>query len=202
MKTLLAVGLGLMVLLRPGLAGAGAPTDQLRQTINQVLAILKDPQLKGLDKKGERRKKLEDTISTRFDFTEMAKHALGPHWQQRRPEEQQEFVKLFTGLLEDAYLDKIESYNGERVEFLNEAVDNNYAEVDTKIVGPNGQEFSVNYKLHQVQGEWKVYDVVIENVGLVHNYRSQFNRILAKSSFEELLKKLREKQFSAPGKQS
>jgi phospholipid transport system substrate-binding protein len=150
----------------------------------------------------ERRKKLEDTISTRFDSTEMAKRALGPHWQQRRPEEQQEFVKLFTGLLEDAYLDKIDSYNGERVEFLNETVDNNYAEVDTKIVGPNGQEFLVNYKLHQVQGEWKVYDVVIENVGLVHNYRSQFNRILAKSSFEELLKKLREKQFSAPGKQS
>ena len=198
MKTVVAIGVGLVLLLRPVSAVAGAPTDQLRQTIDQVLAILQDPQLQGPDQKAERRKKLEATIAPRFDFTEMAKRALGPHWQQRSPAEQQEFVQLFTGLLEEAYLDKIESYNGEKVEFVNETVDNTYAEVDTNIVGPTGQKFAVNYKLYQVQGEWKVYDVVIVNVGLVHNYRSQFNRILAKSSFEELLKKLREKQFSAP----
>ena len=197
-----AVILGILLLMRPVSVIAGAPTDQFRQTIDRVLAILKDPQLKGEDKKPERREKLKESISERFDFTEMTKRALGPHWQQRSPEEQQEFIKLFTSLLEDAYLDKIESYNGEKVEYLNETVDNNYAEVDTKIVGNNGQEFSVNYKLHNVSGEWKVYDVVIENISLVQNYRSQFNRILAKSSFEELLKTMREKKFSAPGKKS
>ena len=187
MKTLSAVGLGILLLMQPVLVAAGAPGDQVRQTVDKLLAILPDPQLRGADKENERREELRKVLYSRFDFTEMAKRALGPHWQRRSPEEQKEFVELFTSLLEGAYLDKIESYNGEKVEYFNETVDNNYAEVDTKIVDNNGQQFSVNYRLHNVDGDWKVYDVVIENVSLVNNYRSQFNRVLAKSSFEELL---------------
>jgi phospholipid transport system substrate-binding protein len=202
MKTLSALGLGILLLMQPVLVAAGAPGDQVRQTVDKLLAILNNPQLRGEDKKNERREKLREAIYPRFDFTEMAKRSLGPHWQRRSPEEQKEFVELFTSLLEGAYLDKIESYNGEKVQYLNETVDNDYAEVDTKIVDNNGQQFSVNYRLHNVGGDWKVYDVVIENVSLVNNYRSQFNRMLAKSSFEELLKTIREKKFSAPDKKS
>jgi phospholipid transport system substrate-binding protein len=201
MKMLSAVGLGILLLMQPVLVAAGAPGDQVRQTVDKLLAILADPQLRGEDKENERREELRKVLYSRFDFTEMAKRALGPHWQRRSPEEQKEFVELFTSLLEGAYLDKIESYNGEQVQYLNETVDNDYAEVDTKIVDNHGQPFSVNYRLRNGGGDWKVYDVVIENVSLVNNYRSQFNRVLAKSSFEELLKTMKEK-LSAPDKKS
>ena len=201
MKMLSAVGLGILLLMQPVLVAAGAPGDQVRQTVDKLLAILADPQLRGADKENERREELRKVLYSRFDFTEMAKRALGPHWQRRSPEEQKEFVELFTSLLEGAYLDKIESYNGEQVQYLNETVDNDYAEMDTKIVDNHGQPFSVDYRLRNGGGDWKVYDVVIENVSLVNNYRSQFNRVLAKSSFEELLKTMKEK-LSAPDKKS
>jgi phospholipid transport system substrate-binding protein len=201
MKMLSALGLGILLLMQPVLVAAGAPGDQVRQTVDKLLAILADPQLRGEDKENERREELRKVLYSRFDFTEMAKSALGPHWQRRSPEEQKEFVELFTSLLEGAYLDKIESYNGEKVQYLNETVDNDYAEVDTKIVDNHGQPFSVNYRLRNGGGDWKVYDVVLENVSLVNNYRSQFNRVLAKSSFEELRKTMKEK-LSAPDKKS
>jgi phospholipid transport system substrate-binding protein len=201
MKMLSALGLGILLLMQPVLVAAGAPGDQVHQTVDKLLAILADPQLRGEDKENERREELRKVLYSRFDFTEMAKSALGPHWQRRSPEEQKEFVELFTSLLEGAYLDKIESYNGEKVQYLNETVDNDYAEVDTKIVDNHGQPFSVNYRLRNGGGDWKVYDVVLENVSLVNNYRSQFNRVLAKSSFEELRKTMKEK-LSAPDKKS
>jgi phospholipid transport system substrate-binding protein len=201
MKMLSALGLGILLLMQPVLVAAGAPGDQVRQTVDKLLAILADPQLRGEDKENERREELRKVLYSRFDFTQMAKSALGPHWQRRSPEEQKEFVELFTSLLEGAYLDKIESYNGEKVQYLNETVDNDYAEVDTKIVDNHGQPFSVNYRLRNGGGDWKVYDVVLENVSLVNNYRSQFNRVLAKSSFEELRKTMKEK-LSAPDKKS
>ena len=198
MKTLSAVALGILLLMQPILMAAGTAGNEIRQTVDKLLAILKDPQLKGEGKKNERRNKLREVIYQRFDFTDMAKRSLGSHWQRRSPEEQKEFVKLFTNLLEEAYLDKIESYNGEKVQYLKEREDNDYAEVDTKIVDQKGQDFSVDYRLHNVNGDWKVYDVLIEDVSLVNNYRAQFNRVLAKSSFEELLNRMKERKFSAP----
>ena len=198
MKTLSAVALGILLLMQPIMMAAGTAGNEIRQTVDKLLAILKDPQLKGEGKKNERRNKLREVIYQRFDFTDMAKRSLGSHWQRRSPEEQKEFVKLFTNLLEEAYLDKIESYNGEKVQYLKEREDNDYAEVDTKIVDQKGQEFSVDYRLHNVNGDWKVYDVLIEDVSLVNNYRAQFNRVLAKSSFEELLNRMKERKFSAP----
>ena len=195
MKTLLTVALGMLLLLMESVwAAAGVPGDQVRQTADKFLAILKDPELKGESKKSERRDKLKEVLYQRFDFTEMAKRSLGSEWRRRSPEEQKEFVKLFTDLLERAYLDKIESYNGENFQYLKEREDdNNYAQVDTKIVDNKGQEFSVNYQLYNMKGDWKVYDVVIENVSLVNNYRSQFNRVLATSSFEELVNRMKGK---------
>jgi phospholipid transport system substrate-binding protein len=181
---------------------AGEPTEQLRQSIDSLLGVLKSPELKGEGKAKERRQKLREIIYPRFDFTEMAKRALGSHWQRRNPEEQKEFVKLFTALLEEAYLDTIESYKGEKIQYLNERLDQNFAQVDTKIFDPHGQEYSVNYRLHNPGGDWKVYDVIIENISLVNNYRSQFNRILGRSSYEELIAAMKEKKLSAPSRKS
>ena len=202
MKTLSTMGLAILLLVQPVWVAAGAPGDQVRQTADKLLAILKDPQLKGESKKHERRDKLKEVIYQRFDFTEMARLSLGSEWRRRSPEEQKEFVKLFTGLLEQAYLDKFESYNGEKFRYLKEREDNNYAQVETKIVDNQGQEFSVNYRLHNRNGDWKVYDVVIEDISLVNNYRSQFNRVLATASYEELVNRMKGKTLSAPTTES
>jgi len=195
MKTLSVMGLAILLLLRePVCAVAGVPGDQVRQTADKLLAILKDPQLKGGNKKSERRDKLKEVLYQRFDFTEMAKRSLGSEWRRRSPEEQKEFVKLFTDLLERAYLDKIESYNGEDIQYLKEREeDNDYAQVDTKLVDNKGQEFAINYRLYNMKGNWKVYDVVIENVSIVNNYRAQFTRVLASSSYEELINRMKGK---------
>ena len=191
---------GILYLLVAVLARAGGPTDELRAAIEKVQMTLNDPQLKAAGKKGERLDKLRQVIQPKFDFTEMAKRSLGANWQRRNPEEQREFVKVFTDLLENAYVDSIDSYDGEKVVFTNEKQDKEYGEVNTKIVTKKGEEFSVNYKLHQASGNWKVYDVVIENISIVNNFRSQFNRVIAKSSYEDLLRTMKEKRFDAPGK--
>ena len=202
MKALSAIGIVILFLTQPVSVAAETPGEQVRQTVDKLLMILKDPQLKGESKKNERREKLKEVLYQRFDFTEMAKRALGSEWRRRTPEEQKEFVRLFTNLLEQAYLDKIESYNGEKVQFLKERVDGNYAEVNTKIIDNKGQEFSITYRLHNVNGDWRVYDVVVEDISLVNNYRAQFSRVLAKSSYQELVNRMKEKTFSAPEKKS
>ncbi len=174
---------------RQGLAGAAL--EQVRQTADQVLAVVQDPQLKG--KENERRDKIRQVLASRFDFTEMAKRSLGAHWQRGSAEEQKQFVKLFTELLERSYASQIESYNGEKIVYGRESVSGNQAEVDTKIITRKGEEVAVNYKLLNNGGNWKVYDVVIENISLVNNYRSQFSRILANASFSDLLQRLQSK---------
>ena len=199
MKTLSAVGLGILLLIQAVDVASGTPGEQMRQSVDRLLTILKDPQLKGESKKNERRAKLKEVIYQRFDFTEMAKRSLGSEWRRRSPEEQKEFVKLFTDLLERAYLDQIESYKGEKIQFLKELDGENYADVATKIIDNKGQEYSVNYPLHKVSGDWKVYDVVIEDISLVNNYRSQFSRVLAKSSYEELVSTMKGKTLIPPG---
>lgn len=172
---------------------AGAPTDQVRQTADQVFALLRNPKFKGPDKESQRRDRLRQIIGTRFNFDEMAKRSLGANWRRVGADEQKRFIELFTDLLERSYAGQIESYNGEKIVYGRENVAQDQAEVDTKVVDKKGQEFTVNYKLHSNNGDWRVYDVVIDNISLVNNYRSQFNRILAKSSFNDLLKKLEAK---------
>jgi phospholipid transport system substrate-binding protein len=190
----------LLLVTLPDPSKAGIPADQVRQTADKVLLILQDPRLKAADKKKERRDQLRQVISARFDFNEMAKRSLGQHWQRRSADEQRQYVQLFTDLLERSYADQIESFNGEKIVYGRENQDQDHAEVDSRIVTRKGEEFSVNYKLRTTGREWKVYDVVIENISLVNNYRSQFNRVLANSSFEEFLRKLQEKNFDATGK--
>jgi phospholipid transport system substrate-binding protein len=183
-------------LLNVGPLKAGAPTEQIQGAVERVTTILKDPKLQTETK----RKELRQAVYPKFDFTEMAKRSLGSHWQRRTPDEQQEFVKLFTDLIESAYLSSLDSYQGEKVIVGAEKRDQDYAEVDTKIITKKGEEFSVNYKLRQAGSDWKIYDVVIENISLVNNYRSQFNRVIAQSSFDDLCRKMKDRQFEAAGK--
>ena len=191
-----ALALSFALLTTSAPAHAGAPTEQIQGAIEKALAILKDPKLQSEAK----RKELKEAVYPKFDFAEMARRSLGSHWQRRSADEQREFVKVFTELIENAYMSNIEGYNGEKVVIGTEKQDKDFAEVDTKVITKKGEEISVNYKLRQVGNDWKVYDVVIENISLVNNYRSQFNRVIAQSSYEELFRKMKDKQFDAAGK--
>ena len=174
-------------------AQAGAPLDLVRTTVDRAIQILKDPELSSRDKKKERVDRLRAALDAIFDYEEMAKRALGPHWRQRTSAEQEEFVKLFRDFLEGVYSDKINLYNGEKVRFGREVIDKEFAQVESTIIQPKGEEISVIYKLRQVNGRWKVYDAIVENISIVNNYRSQFDRVISSSSYEELVKRLREK---------
>ena len=174
-------------------AVAGLPTDQIKSTVDKALVVLKDPRFKPPAKQQERRDQLKQILFARFDFAEMAKRSLGADWRRRTPQEQEDFVRLFTDVLERAYADIIESYTNEKIVYVHERVDGSYADVYSKIVTAKGEEYSINYKAQLAGGDWKVYDVVAENVSLVNNYRSQFSRVISKSSYEELVRRLRDK---------
>jgi phospholipid transport system substrate-binding protein len=174
-------------------ADAGLPTDQIKSTVDRAVMVLKDPRLKPAAKLKERRDQLRQILFARFDFTEMAKRALGSNWRRRTPQEQEEFIRLFSDVLERAYADIIESYTDEKIVYVYERVDGTYADVASKILTSRGEEYSINYKVHLISNEWKVYDLVAENISLVNNYRSQFNRVIANGSYEELVRRLRDK---------
>ncbi|MBM4298563.1 MAG: ABC transporter substrate-binding protein [Deltaproteobacteria bacterium] len=188
-----AINLLVALLLLATAAHAGLPTDQIRATVDKAVVVLLDPRLKAAAKTKERRAQLKQIFFTRFDFTEMAKRSLGANWRRRTPQEQEEFVRLFTDVLERAYADIIESYSDEKIVYINERIDAQYADVNSKVVTAKGQEYTINYKAHLVGSEWKIYDVVAENISLVNNYRSQFTRVIAKESYEELVRRLKDK---------
>lgn len=180
-------------LVQPGGTSAGMPTDQIRVTVDRVLAILKDPALNTAGAREARRSELTKAILPRFDFEEMAKRSLGAEWRRRSPAEQEEFIRLFTELLKNSYVEAIESYRGDKVVYRRETLDGDYAEVGTTVINHQGEEFTIDYRLNLAGSEWKVYDVVTENISIVNNYRSQFSRILGRSSFAELLRTIRNK---------
>jgi len=177
--------------LFPSRSLAGDATDQIRGAIDRTIGILSDPALAAKGKKEERRDLLRKEIEPVFDFNEMAKRSLGPNWRDRTPEEQKQFVVLFRELLENSYLGKIESYQGEVIRYGKESLDGPYAQVKTLVVTSKGQEFPMDYRMLADGGRYRIYDVVIEGISLVGNYRSQFNSILQKSSFREMMDKLR-----------
>jgi len=180
-------------------AVAGLPTDQIKATVDKALVVLKDPRFKPPAKQQERRDQLKQIFFARFDFAEMAKRSLGPDWRRRTPQEQEDFVRLFTDVLERAYADIIESYTNEKIVYVYEKVDGTYADVYSKIVTAKGEEYTIGYKAQLAGNEWKVYDVVAENISLVNNYRSQFTRVISKFSYEELVRRLKDKsEFAGP----
>ena len=174
-------------------AQAGEPLEVVRTAVEKAVQILKDPRLQAKDKKTERIDRLREVLNPIFDYDEMSKRALGAHWRRRTPAEQEEFVILFRDFLERTYSDKIDLYGGERILVGRETIDGDFAQVETTIISPKGEEIAVIYRLRRGNGQWKVYDAVVENISLVNNYRSQFDRVISSASYEELVKRLREK---------
>jgi phospholipid transport system substrate-binding protein len=177
-----------------GDAGAGVPTDLLRTQIDRVVKMLDEPELKKDGRARERRAAVRKIAEEIFDFTETAKRSLGRHWQPRTPAERREFVDLFANLLERSYLSKIELYSGEKIAYLGDTVDGDQATVRTKILTKQGTEVPVDYRMYRQGDRWLVYDVVIEGVSLIANYRTQFNKIIQTSSYQELVRKMKTKQ--------
>jgi phospholipid transport system substrate-binding protein len=188
------------VCLFPSSASAGAPIDQLKAPVDEVIRILQDPRLKPDSMAAERRAAIRKEAESIFDFQETAKRALGRHWQNLSAAEQREFVSLFTDLLERAYLVKIERYSGEPIVYTGDNIEGELATVKTKFITKQGTEIPIEYRLLRHGDRWLVYDVFVEGVSLIANYRTQFDRIMRTGSYQELARRLRAKQaeFSAP----
>lgn len=182
----------LVGMLVPQRSAAGGATDAMKATIDEVLRILRDKDLKQPAKSEDRRQQLEKVVGDRFDYEEMSRRALGAPWNQLADKDKQEFVALFRTLLTNSYADKIETYSGEGVQYVNERTEKEYAEVRTKVL-TGKTEIPLDYRLLNKAGDWRVYDVVLDGVSLVNNYRGQFSKILRSSSYAELVDQLRKK---------
>jgi len=191
-----ALALAGLLILSVAPAWAVTPTEQLKGSIDKIIPILEDPTLKGDAKLKERRAAIRRVATDVFDFTESARRALGPHWERRTAEERQEFARLLGDLLERAFASRLEQYAGERIQYTGEAVDGNLATVKTRIITKSGAELPVDYQVLRRGDRWFVYDVWIEGVSLMNNYRAQFNKIIQTSSYEDLVRKLKAKQQS------
>lgn len=189
-----AVLAGTLLALAGSGAWAGPPSDQLRARIDSVIKVLEDPEFKKDSKTAARRATIRAIAGEIFDFREISQRSLGRHWQTRTPAEREEFVALFGDLLERTYISKIEGYSGERIVYAGEKVDGDQVTVRTRIVTKQGTEIPVDYRMFERDGRWLVFDVNIEGVSLVGNYRSQFNAIIVRSSYQELVTKLKAKQ--------
>jgi len=182
----------LFMLLVASSASAGPATDQLRVGTDRVLKTLADPALQGPDRVAERQKALREITDPMFDWAEMARRALGRHWQTRTDPERQEFVPLFRNLLERTYATRIERYNGEQITYTGESIEGEQATVRTKILDRTNRELPIDYRMVRgPDGRWLIYDVLIEGVSLVANYRSQFDQIIRTASYERLVEKLK-----------
>jgi phospholipid transport system substrate-binding protein len=173
-------------------ANAGQVSDQLRSRLDRVVSILEDRSLR--PRPEARRTELRGAATEIFDFTEITRRSLGRHWQAATPAEREELVQLFTALLERSYVDRVEQFNGERITLAGEVLDGELATVRTRLVGKSGTETAVDYRLHRVGDRWLAYDVSVEGVSMVANYRAQFNKIIQASSAQGLVQRLRAKQ--------
>ena len=174
------------------------PIEEVKKTVDEVVRIVADKDLK--NNAAKRRQALKKAIGNKFDYSEMAKRSLGKHWNVRTAAEKKHFTELFATLLENSYAGKIESYNNERIVYIKEILDGEYAEVKSKVITAGRDEFTLDYHLIKENGTWMVYDVIIEGVSLVSNYRSQFNKIVTSNGYEKLVEKLQSKndELKAP----
>ena len=170
---------------------AGPPTDQLRQRVDEVIKVVDDPALSG--KTTERHAAVRKIAEGVFDYPDTAQRALGPHWNARTPQEREEFTQLFADLLDRAYIGKIDLYQGEKVRYAGETVEGDQATVKTRIVTKRGSEVPIDYRMRFKDGRWLVYDVIIEGVSLISNYRTQFNKVVQTESYPSLVQKFKAK---------
>jgi len=199
LHTLLPILIVLFALAWVQGAWAGPPTEQLRDGVERVVKILRDPELSGDTKVSERNAAVNKVADQIFDFGETAKRSLGQHWAQRTQVEREEFVRLFTELVQRTYLSKVNQYNSEMT-FQDDVVDGNQAVVRTTLLLGKGSQMSLDYRMHHPRDRWQVYDLSIDGISLVASYRSQFNKIVRTDSYEGLVARLKSRQvgFAAP----
>jgi len=183
---------GVVVMAQASVSLAATATESVKGTIDKVLHILQDKDMKKPDRIDERRRLIEKTIGDRFGWEEMAKRTLSGQWAKMNDKQHQEFVDLFRTLLTNTYIGRIEAYSGEQIQYINERLQDGFAEVRTK-VSSGKTEFPMDYRLLNKSGDWHVYDIVLDGVSLVANYRGQFSKILHSSGYEDLVEKLRTK---------
>jgi phospholipid transport system substrate-binding protein len=172
-------------------AWADDPMSVVKTTVNQALEVLRDKSTP----LAQRQDKLRQIVAATFDFSEMAKSALGYHWKEITPAQQQEFTNAFIAFIEDSYLSKINDYSGQQVNFLRASNEGaQYAQVNTDIVQPKGEAIHVNYRLLQENSTWKIYDVTVDAISIIANYRNQFNRVMNNKGYDTLISDLKSKQ--------
>ncbi len=172
-------------------AFADSPMETTQSFVNEALKILADKQ----NPTAQRQRQLREVIEPHFDFTEMARQALGPHWRSLSPNQRKDFSDVFKGFMESAYLSKIGEYSGQKVEFVRQSqMGDGYAQVASNIVQPGKASIPVNYMLERKDGGWKVYDVTVDNISIIQNYRNQFNRVINENGFDKLMADLKAKQ--------
>ncbi len=172
---------------------AADPMEEVKQTTDKILSVVTNPALKAPSKTEERERLIRHAVDERFDWEEMARRSLAIYWAKRTAEERKEFIRLFSDLVERTYMKKVEDYSGEKVLYEGENKEGDYASVRVKIVTKKGEDIPVEYRLKKEGEGWFVYDVSIEGVSLVNNYRVQFHSIISQSSYENLVKRLKEK---------
>ncbi len=172
-------------------AWADDPMSVVKTTVNQALDVLRDKNTP----LAQRQDKLRQIVAATFDFTEMAKSALGYHWKDITPAQQQEFTTAFVAFIEDSYLSKINDYSGQQVNFLRASNEGaQYAQVNTDIIQPKGDAIHVNYRLLQENSTWRIYDVTVDAISIIANYRNQFNRVMNNKGYDTLIADLKSKQ--------
>jgi len=198
MRALAVLAALAVVVLAPAAAPAGPPTDQVKSRVDRVVRVLEDPEMRKEARTAERRAVIRAVAGELFDFTEISRRSLARHWQARTPAEREEFVRLFGDLLERSYVSKLELYSGEKIEYVAEVLDGELATVRTRIVTKQGTPIPVDYRLFRNGDQWRAYDVLIEGVSLVGNYRTQFNAVIQRSSYDGLVKTLRARRDEPP----
>ncbi len=199
-RTLVSLLTILLTFISSSLLWAESPKQVVVESIDKSLEILRDPLLQDVSRISERKQKLWEILAPIFDFQEISRRALGRHWKNHTAKERKEFTLIFTNILKNTYLHKSDSYAGQNIIYLRENTQGNRSKVQTNIITTEGKKIAVDYSAYKSDNGWKVYDVAIEGVSVVGNYRSQFNSILNKSSFAELIQKLKtkEKEFDEP----
>ncbi len=193
MKKMLVGSMLLIWLMPPLFAFAGVPLDTVKANVDGVLDVLRDPKLKGEAGRKVKEQRIQAAADKLFDFVELSKRTLGLNWNNFTPEQRKEFVRLFEGILKDAYVDKIMAYSNEQVNFTKEVpLSETTVEVDSVVI-TKGSQVPINYRVIKKENDWRVYDVVIEGVSLISNYRTQFREILGNNPPEKLLETLRKK---------
>jgi phospholipid transport system substrate-binding protein len=186
-----AAFLFLLLLALASAGWAGQPTDQVKETTDQILALLRDPAMKSAERSNEKKERISRIADLRFDWEEIARRTLGRHWAQRAPDEQREFVALFRRLIERSYLDRVDLYSGETVKYQGDRIDGNFAVVNAVLVTSTKTEVAFQYRVRKKGDQWLIYDITIEAVSLVANYRTQINSILVKSPYPELVRMIK-----------